>query len=296
MKDTKRVIIFSIVLFFIVFFVSLKFTSDYNYNNLRENFNHHYVNTLYLSDDHIYNNFLNAGEKKFYDLIVDNSIKHKAKTMIDMNEFNCSDNYNVCGEYVRKASAAVWADHPELMNFAGYRWYYRNKELKLTLQFAYHLKYKDTYGVYRINKYLDKIQDETKNMNDEEKIKYVYQWMSEQAVYDHKYTLLSENQSIYNVFVNKNAVCAGFAKASQIIFNRIGIKSYIVQGDSTAPHMWNIVLYNGKYYFFDATVAVGYHDSSTRGYYNGLKQTYMNSYSMYYPEWYPKIETTNMFK
>ena len=296
MKDTKRVVILSIIFLFIVFFACLKVINDYNYNKLREESSFHYINNLYYSSDEVYNKFLNTGEKKFYDLIVDNSINHKAKTKIDMDEFGCGTDYNICGNYIRKASSAVWADHPELMNYAGYRWYYHNNEFKLTLQFAYHLKYKDKYGEYRIDKYLDKIQKETKDMTDEEKIKYVYEWMSGQAVYDKKYMLLSENQSIYNVFVNKNAVCAGFAKASQIIFNRIGIKSYIVQGDSTGPHMWNIVLYNGKYYFFDATVGVSYHNKSSYSYYNGLKQTYMNSYSMYYPEWYPKVESDNMFK
>ena len=62
---------------------------------------------------------------------------------------------------------------------------------------------------------------------------------------------MSKNQSIYNVFMNKNAVCAGFAKASQVIFQNIGINSYTITGESTGPHMWNVVELDGKYNFIN---------------------------------------------
>ena len=130
-------------------------------------------------------------------------------------------------------------------------------------------------------------------MSDYEKIKYVYEWMGENSDYDRSFTYMAKNQSAYNVFINKNAVCAGFAKASQMIFQNIGIESYGVSGNTTGPHMWNIIKYKGKYYFFDSTVATSVPRTSKR-YYNGLKQTTMDDYKMDNPEWYPEIETTDM--
>ena len=58
--------------------------------------------------------------------------------------------------------------------------------------------------------------------------------------------------------------------------------------------MWNIVKYEDKYYYFDSTIAVGYKKTSPH-YYEGLQQETMNSYHPFYPEWYPKVEETNMF-
>ena len=86
-----------------------------------------------------------------------------------------------------------------------------------------------------------------------EKIKYVYNWMGNNTSYDKTFTWSSKNQSVYSVFMSKEAVCAGFAKASQIIFQNIGIESYGVAGQTGGPHMWNIIEYDGKYYFFDST-------------------------------------------
>ena len=50
----------------------------------------------------------------------------------------------------------------------------------------------------------------------------------------------------------------------------------IITGYSTGNHMWNVIKYNGKYYYYD-----------------GLKQDKMNYYTIDYANWYPKIETEN---
>ena len=131
-------------------------------------------------------------------------------------------------------------------------------------------------------------------MDDQEKILYVYNWIGDHNTYDKVFTYMSKNQSIYNVFVKKKAVCAGFAKASQVIFSRIGIESYIASGESTDYHMWNIVKYQDHYYYFDSTFAVS-RQKDSNGYYDGLKQEILNSYVLHRSDWYPPAETTNMF-
>ena len=211
-----------------------------------------------------------------------------------MDKFHCVD-YEDCGDVIRYASEALYVDHPELMNYAGYSWRYSNGVFRLKLHPAYQLFIKDFIGVITTESILSKIEKETKNMTDQEKILYVYDWIGDHTDYDHYFTYTSKNQSIYNVFVKKNAVCAGFAKASQIIFSRIGIESYIVNGESDDYHMWNIVKYEDKYYYFDSTIAVGYKKDSPH-YYEGVMQEYMNEYHAFYPEWYPAVEITNMFE
>lgn len=194
---------------------------------------------------------------------------------------------------VEKVLDAIKVDHPELLNFGSvtYSWdndgNYKIKVNNATIILL------EQINISRIERIVYRIKEETKNMSDYEKIKYVYEWMGENSDYDRSFTYMAKNQSAYNVFINKNAVCAGFAKASQMIFQNIGIESYGVSGNTTGPHMWNIIKYKGKYYFFDSTVATSVPRTSKR-YYNGLKQTTMDDYKMDNPEWYPEIETTDM--
>ena len=148
-------------------------------------------------------------------------------------------------------------------------------------------------GEMKIQRIIDNIKTETKGMSDIDKIHYVYEWIGENNDYDKTFTYMSKNQSIYNVFMKKNAVCAGFAKASQVIFQNIGINSYTITGNSTGPHMWNVVELDGKYYFYDSTVATSARTKETSWYYDGLKQDFMSSYTVDHAEWYPKIEKTN---
>ncbi len=95
--------------------------------------------------------------------------------------------------------------------------------------------------------------------------------------------------------MKKNAVCAGFAKASQVIFQNIGINSYAVTGTTTGGHMWNIVEIDGKYYYYDSTVAAC-RKKTSKGYYDGLKQEEFADYKLDHPDWYSglKLEKTGI--
>ena len=130
-------------------------------------------------------------------------------------------------------------------------------------------------------------------MNEREKIEYVYDWVGRNNTYDDTFTWTAKNQSIYNVFIHNNAVCAGFAKTSQVIFQNIGVESYIIIGNTTGPHMWNIVRYGDKYYYYDSTVAASAHNQGESWYYNGLIQEKMNDYISAYVDWYPEVSKVN---
>jgi hypothetical protein len=253
----------------------------------------HYVNEIYMSDGRIYNEFLSDKEKKMYRFMLDNTRKYKSNLEIDFNEFQCVD-YNDCGNLIGRAHDAILVDHPELINYAGYSWSYRSdRGFKLKLQFAVSNPIAATIGEMKIQRIIDNIKDDTEKMTDKEKIRYVYEWIGENNSYDKMFTYMSKNQSIYNVFMKNNAVCAGFAKASQVIFQNIGINSYTITGTSTGPHMWNVVEVDGKYYFYDSTVATSAKDESASWYYDGLKQEYMSTYTVDFPAWYPEIQKDN---
>lgn len=286
--------ILTAVLLILSIFIYFNFTKFNYYEKNLDKDDPHYINELYKSDDRIYKDHLNDKEKKMYDHIMKLSKNYKKTDILNLDEFNCKD-YSECGNLVEQATMALFVDHPELMNFAGYMWSYRNGTFTLSIDYSYSLPVKEAIGILRIENRISEIKVATKNMTDKEKIIYVYNWMGQNNYYDKMFMYDSKNQSIYNVFVKGNAVCAGFAKASHLIFSQIGIESYIVQGVSTGEHMWNIVKYNDKYYYFDSTAAVSISEDYEEYHNYGLEQSNLNSYRSHHPEWYPEVESSNMF-
>lgn len=57
-------------------------------------------------------------------------------------------------------------------------------------------------------------------------------------------------RSIYGVFVNKKAVCAGYAKATQYLLNMFGIECTYATSET---HAWNLIKLEGDYYHLDTT-------------------------------------------
>lgn len=62
-------------------------------------------------------------------------------------------------------------------------------------------------------------------------------------------------RSVYGVFVEEKAVCAGYARAYQYLLNRLGIECAYVKGPCLdgEMHAWNLVKLEGDYYYVDVT-------------------------------------------
>ena len=193
---------------------------------------------------------------------------------------------------------AIIMDHPELLQIANYSWSYNSlndsENVKLTFSYAIKFKFISKLGEMRIARIIDKIKKTTKNMSEIEKIKYVYEWIGENNKYNKTFMYFDSNQSAFTVFINHNSVCAGFAKASQIIFQNIGITSYYVTGTSTGPHAFNIVKVEDKYYLYDSTVASTI-NSESDNFYKGLEQKYLSSFSIDNQNLYPTLNTDEIF-
>lgn len=65
--------------------------------------------------------------------------------------------------------------------------------------------------------------------------------------------------SAYGALVKGKSACEGYSKAMKLLLDKVGIKSAVVCGDSSArgeeagPHMWNAVEIGGKWYYLDVT-------------------------------------------
>ncbi len=293
MRFIKKHWILSILLCILSIYIYVTYTRPVELNNASNKNFKFYVNDLYSSNGRIYNNFLNDDEKKVYELLFRDITNREPTRKFNISEFNCKD-YSECFAHLSKMVDVYETEFPEILNFSSLSWKTRDKQnIEINYIYATGFGILDDLAEIRIKRTIYDIQKATKDMTDGEKILYVYNYMGSNFTYDRVFTYTSKNQSLYNVFINKNAVCAGFAKATQVIFQNIGIESYGVTGMSTDYHMWNIIKYNGKYYFFDPTVAVSIKDKNNNYYYKGLDQTYLNNYSLEHPEWYPTVEKTS---
>lgn len=96
--------------------------------------------------------------------------------------------------------------------------------------------------------------DHVKTLKVHEQVSYVYKWLVTYCNYNAN---SAYNQNIYSVFVRRNSVCTGYAKAAQYLFNLLGIESRLVFGRlhnsrKDGRHCWNLVKIDDQFYHFDA--------------------------------------------
>lgn len=155
---------------------------------------------------------------------------------------------------VRHAIRWIMRDNPDIFWFAHQ---YHYDEASSTIHFQY------TFSPERVKTIQQSINDViendfcieyVKNLSQKEQVAYVYKWLVTYCTYNAN---SAYNQSIYSVFVRRNSVCTGYAKAAQYLFNLLGIESRLVFGrlhndKEDGRHCWNLVKVNNEYYHFDA--------------------------------------------
>ena len=284
-KHPKAICFWMIILILLSFHTYKNYLRPIEKNPYIDKNSIHYVNDIYQSKGEYYETLLTENEQELYlDMLYDT--KHNKKNRrFTIEEYGCLS-ASQCNGMIYTVYEALFIDHPELLSFGVYGFRQKNDtEVEITYKNAIPFKFLVTIHEMRIKRIIDDIKKDTKNLNEYEKVKYVYDWISKKT-YDKMFTFSAKNQTAYNVFIKDKAVCAGFAKASQIIFQNIGIESYIVLGSTGGYHAWNIVKVNGKYYNFDSTVGSSIRKDSTQFYY-GLDGDFEN-YNIYNSELYPE--------
>ena len=92
-----------------------------------------------------------------------------------------------------------------------------------------------------------------KDADDYTKIKAVFEYLVNTVDYDKN---AADNQNVYSALVGKRSVCAGYARSTQLLLEKLGIQCLYVEGtagENNEAHAWNIVKCNGKYYQIDTT-------------------------------------------
>ncbi|NFD31519.1 DUF5050 domain-containing protein [Clostridium botulinum] len=188
--------------------------------------------------------------KYLYDNILNGLINLKDK--VDTSA------YSKNADEVFKVLEKVLDDHPEIFYFdyencsfwsngileLGYR---GNKETINTMR-----QQLDTKVQSIINNVI------TKDMSELQKEMAIHDYIVLNTKYDEE--ALNGNISSeliftsYGCLVNNFAVCDGYAKAMQLLLNKVGVYTIRVTGDGNGvSHAWNIVRINGKNYQVDAT-------------------------------------------
>ena len=89
-----------------------------------------------------------------------------------------------------------------------------------------------------------------------EKVKFVYEYLVDSIDYVED---APDDQNIYSALVNKQTVCAGYARANQYLLNELDIFCTYVTGTTNETvegedgHAWNIAQIGENYYIIDVT-------------------------------------------
>ena len=153
---------------------------------------------------------------------------------------------------------SIMRENPEIFWFS-HQWKYTEDDL--TIRFHYTI---DREKSLKAKKQIEDVVQNDFRINEifrlsvPEQVMNVYKWI---ALYC-KYNIYSAyNQTIYSVFVCRNSVCTGYAKAAQYLFKVLGIESKLVFGtmhnaEKGSRHCWMVVKVNNLWYHIDPTFAV----------------------------------------
>lgn len=257
------------------------------------------TNELYNSNDINYRELLNDGEKKVYEYLISSIMNFNENVIFDLSFHNYSSNY----EYIDcagKISDAVIMDHPELIQYAYPMIYNDVTNGKVKLKLVYALS-KNEYSKYVniINKELNNIYEDASNLSEYEKVKYTYEYLANKNTYGDIND--ARSQSAYTAFINGiNPVCSGYARASQLIFGKLGIHSLLVLGDLKSTwltgdaHAWNIVKVNNNYYNYDVTQSSAFKSFSNKISYMGLLSMDKKSFNIRYKDVALYVKSNNL--
>lgn len=153
---------------------------------------------------------------------------------------------------VKNVMIAVFSDHPELFYInTNYTYCFTSSGKVLSVEFEYNTTASSlqTSRTKFLKAAAEIINEASALKTDLEKEKYVYEQLQKNCTYVNNSEM---NQSAFSALVNKESVCAGYARAFQYILIQLNIPCYFCSGYvGTGNHAWNIVYIDGNYYNVD---------------------------------------------
>lgn len=271
-KRRRKKIVFNIIKLSIVLVVGIYFYKNYfrpvKLDPRIDKDSVHYVTDLYYSDGRYYEKYLDDKEKKFY-LYWLNDLKELNKTStVDCRIFGYNTRAECGGDYV-KIFSVILMEHPDLFWYrtTGIR-YREGGNVTLNHHFVSTNKFRLYFAERRLLRKVDEVASRYKNDTNYDKIKNVYTWLGAEKSYSIFHT--RKSGTAWSALLDNSSVCAGFAAASQLLFQRLNVESTVVVGDYDGEgHAWNFVWLEDGYYWYDSTVGGSAHKDST-WFYNGL--------------------------
>ncbi len=215
-----------------------------------------------------YYNQLTDYQKSIYDSLAETISKGGEK--IVFNNVNINDFYDNCFT----ASVAFQYDHPEYFWFKGG---YSSESSRESFKEIGKIVFEPEYygyvtGFYDCDSKAKELDDAVNKVaslakdhsnDDYERIIFVHDYLIKNAYYDHdaleEYFKSTRSPSCeyifsaYGCLVNGKTVCSGYAKAFQLIMDRLGYDCIYVTGDAGEAHGWNCIFLEGEGYYIDIT-------------------------------------------
>jgi hypothetical protein len=218
------------------------------------------VNRLQMKSETYNFNKLNANQKKMYSAVAFGV--QNLNNMVNFDNYSSGDIDSISQD-AKAVMTAFFGDHPEV--------FYLKLSYKLSLSksFVYdRIQIELEYSVKNMQDLEYKLQQVEKSMNEYtnnlgakssfEKELYLHDSIAKNVKYYNEITDIADvpevYHTIYGVFVEKQAVCDGFAKSMQILLDKYDIENIFVTGMiNKVPHAWNMIKFDNEWYHLDLT-------------------------------------------
>ncbi|MBQ8238738.1 MAG: hypothetical protein IJZ39_11395 [Oscillospiraceae bacterium] len=157
-------------------------------------------------------------------------------------------------EAINRILKAVLTDDPRIFWFSG-KWILRDHDGHRYVQPQYLMSESDIEEAKQIIEQYVRCFLSLPDRSAYDKARLVFDWLLKNVEYAMGMTM---GQTIYDVFVERKAVCKGIAKAYQLLLKGMGVRTTLVEGslDGVAKHVWNLVYVDGSWLHVD--VCMGY--------------------------------------